>query len=555
MDEYGQAGDVMQPTGLESETTPEDLRRLARWFEVADPEGAHDLFAAAFGLYGARHLGIAPDSPGTAVPAHTSWWHGPTAPAPVPAALRDGAARSPRGRAAHLPVPSPQRAGTAARNPRHARPLRPAAGGGRDDSESAERRAAARLLLAHPLITAAGPWAGSLPQIRRHAEALALRFGRFLGYRLLVDDTGARLFKAGLGSGCGRGLRRPGDGALFTPRSYACLALALSVLPDVPARLPSAELGEAVREAIREAAAGAGLEPEAVADPQLADALAALTDRQIMVERDGETVVDHAVARLLVAGPLAGSRDGADLVRRAADPGPGGERIYVRRRLAETPVVLLDELTDRERGWLRTRQRREGESFADFLGLEVEIRAEGVALLDPADELSDLEPPGAGSPARAALLLAERLVEQLRPVPGDPVSRTAVGPVIGVPVPDAAIDGALGDIADEYGGRAGWQAGYLSDRSALRRDVLDLLHRMHLMAPAGPVRADTERAERSPEAGARTATDVRGARGAATSGWVLLAPAARYAPPADTEEGRPGRHARRTPQLILADLG
>ncbi|WP_377272283.1 DUF2398 family protein [Peterkaempfera sp. SMS 1(5)a] len=541
MDEYGQPGNVMQLTGPESGTTADDLRRLARWFDVSTSGQAHDLFAAAFGLYGARHLGTVP-GPGAALPAHTSWWHGPAAgPAPLPAALRVPTARGPRGRALPEPGAEPRPAG-ATGAPRHARPLRPAADGAQDDSASAERRAAARLLLAHPLITATGPWAASLPQIRRHSDALAQRFDRFLGYRLEVDEHAARLFKAGLGTGCGRGLRRPGDGAPFTPGSYAALALVLATLPDLPAGPTPAEL----RAEVRSTASAAGLQ-DAVEEDRLADALAVLIDRQVIgAAEDGRLLVHHGVARLLPAGPLADAADGDDLVRRAADPGPGGERTYVRRRLAENPVVLLDELTRRERGWLRTRQRREAETFADFLGLEAEIRAEGVALLDPADELSDLDPgpPGTAVLARAALLLAERLVEQLRPVPGDAVSRTAAGPVIGVPVPDAAIDGVLGDVADEYGARPGWPAGYLADRAALRCDVLELLHRMQLMAPAGPVRADTASDQGAEDDGGSAVADVRGARGEAATGWVLLAPAARYAPGAQAVPARPGRHAR-----------
>jgi uncharacterized protein (TIGR02677 family) len=73
-----------------------DLLRLAQWFEHADEETAHDLFTAAFGLYGARHLGITFDTDRD-VPAVTSWWDGPRA--PVPIALRERGSRSSRGRA------------------------------------------------------------------------------------------------------------------------------------------------------------------------------------------------------------------------------------------------------------------------------------------------------------------------------------------------------------------------------------------------------------------------------------------------------------------------
>jgi uncharacterized protein (TIGR02677 family) len=74
-----------------------DLLRLARWFDRCDDATAHDLFVAAFGLYGARHLGVM-SAAGDDVPATTSWWDGPVA--PVPVALRERGSRTPRGRAA-----------------------------------------------------------------------------------------------------------------------------------------------------------------------------------------------------------------------------------------------------------------------------------------------------------------------------------------------------------------------------------------------------------------------------------------------------------------------
>ena len=74
-----------------------DLLKLARWFDASDDATAHDLFVAAFSLYGARHLGVAPSDDGE-LPATTSWWVGPVA--PVPIALRERGSRAPRGRPA-----------------------------------------------------------------------------------------------------------------------------------------------------------------------------------------------------------------------------------------------------------------------------------------------------------------------------------------------------------------------------------------------------------------------------------------------------------------------
>ncbi|MBX7551141.1 TIGR02677 family protein [Streptomyces sp. tea 10] len=72
-----------------------DLLRLARWFEEAAPQDAHDIAVAAFGLYGARHLGI-PPATDEVVPAYTSWWTGPVV--EVPMALRERGNRAQRGR-------------------------------------------------------------------------------------------------------------------------------------------------------------------------------------------------------------------------------------------------------------------------------------------------------------------------------------------------------------------------------------------------------------------------------------------------------------------------
>ncbi|WP_405796213.1 TIGR02678 family protein [Streptomyces sp. NBC_01506] len=399
-----------------------------------------------------------------------------------------------------------------------------------DVALAAERRTAARLLLANPLVTSGGPHADLFPLVRRHADWLGQRFQRVLGYRLLVDSSYARLFKAGLGAGAGHRLVRS-TGTPFSPHTYACLALALSVLVTAPEQMLLSQL---VAD-IRAAAADADIELEetgrAAGRRTLVAALRQLVEWGVLIETHGNVgaltqeaggealiTVDRELARVVVAGPLSQSRDGADLVRRAADPGFGGPRTYVRRMLVETPVVHLDELTDAERDWLRTRQRREAQAFLELLGLDTEIRAEGVALIDPEEELTDLHLPGTGTVAQAALLLVERLVERLRPSdPGHPATGGATGGtlVVGVAVPDGLVDELLAGLVAEYGGRSNWQRGYLEDPYALREAVLELLSRMRLLAPAGPLRAEGH--------GARPGSEGGGA------GWVLLAAAARYA--------------------------
>ncbi|MBM9624661.1 TIGR02678 family protein [Streptomyces zhihengii] len=411
-----------------------------------------------------------------------------------------------------------------------------------DVALAAERRSAARLLLAHPLVISDGAHGDLFPLIRRHADWLGKRFQQVLGYRLLVDSSYARLFKAGLGAGAGHRLERA-SGTPFTPHTYACLALALSVLVTAPEQLLLSQLVADIKAAAADAEVELEETGKAAGKRTLVAALRLLVEWGVLIETEGHVAalaqdaggealitVDRELARVVVAGPLSQARDGADLVRRAADPGFGGARTYVRRMLVETPVVYLDELTDGERDWLRTRQRREAQAFAELVGLEMEIRGEGVALVDPEDELTDLHLPGTGTVAQAALLLVERLVERLRPQdPGHPATGGVL--VVGVAVADDLVDELLADLVAEYGQRSSWQRGYLEDISALREAVLDLLARMRLVARAGRLRAEGDGlpegyAPEAPEG--RTVTDVRGARPGG-DGWVLLAAAARYA--------------------------
>ncbi|WP_188300650.1 DUF2398 family protein [Streptomyces sp. CBMA156] len=491
------------------------LLRLAHWFAAATPGTADDLCTASFGLYPARHLGAAAEP---AADPGVSWWHGPTAHCAAPVRSREdrgeGGLRRARRDDAALPV---VRSGAKPGGPgRHRRPegarvaplpvVTPDRSGG--ELPAAERRIAARLLLAHPLVTASGPHADGFPLIRRHRDWLAERFDALLGYRLVVGPWHARLCKAGLGPDAARRLEHPATGAPFTPAGYAQLALALALLVDSPEKLGYRRLLDAMRAAA----------PELTAEPaDLAMALAALADWQVLGELPADPAddsfvltVDRELARAVPAGPPALADDAADLIRRAAEAEPA---TAVRRLLAETPAVLAADLPEDHRAWLHEHRLRDPAAVAEFLGLEAELRAEGVALLDPAAELTDLALPGVSTLAQAALLLVERLVEEVRPLPGEAVAGD-------VPIPDALIDGVLGDIADEYG----LPARYLADRTALRRDALDLLHRLALMTP-------TPHPTRPPA-------------------WRLRPPAARYAPAPDLHPTPgSGRHSR--PALLI----
>jgi uncharacterized protein (TIGR02677 family) len=150
-----------------------DLLRLARWFDEAAPEDAHDIAVAAFGLYSARHLGV-PPATDEVVPAYTSWWTGPVV--EVPVALRERGSRAQRGRASAVEDHSQQKQRL---------------------QQAARDRAAARRAAADELRSASGRFA----QVRLTSAALALLL------ELLATALGnAQLRRAeGLGTGQAHG--------------------------------------------------------------------------------------------------------------------------------------------------------------------------------------------------------------------------------------------------------------------------------------------------------------------------------------------------------------
>ncbi|HEU5268052.1 MAG TPA: DUF2397 domain-containing protein, partial [Jatrophihabitans sp.] len=81
-----------------------DLLRLARWFDAADDETAHRIYAAAFLNYPARHLLLGPDDVDPRIGPATSWWH--TDPVEVPVSLRERGDRTIRGRSSRVPDPT-----------------------------------------------------------------------------------------------------------------------------------------------------------------------------------------------------------------------------------------------------------------------------------------------------------------------------------------------------------------------------------------------------------------------------------------------------------------
>jgi uncharacterized protein (TIGR02678 family) len=315
-----------------------------------------------------------------------------------------------------------------------------------DGQREADLQRAARALLKEPLLTADGPHADAFRLVRRHSAELREWFERNVGWTLRTDADAARLRKTpGTLTEATHPAREVGRSALpFTRRRYVLLCLTLAALERGESQVALGRLAEQV--------------VLAAADPELTAAGITFT-----LERRDERLDLAAVVRLLlrlgvlrrVAGDedayVSGSGDVLYDVRRrvlagmpAARHGPsliGSEgfeerlvemtaqtaldsdelrfraiRWKLTRLLLDDPVLYYDDLTDEELVYLTRQRGFITARIGELTGLVAEIRAEGIAMVDPHDELTDVRMPEQGTHGHITLLLAGYLARADRPV-------------------------------------------------------------------------------------------------------------------------------------------
>lgn len=300
--------------------------------------------------------------------------------------------------------------------------------------ELGEYQQAARAVLRHPLITASYPDKTSLPLVRKWAGRLRADFTEVLGYTLVtvgdtirlrrvqdvLDTTRPALTRAG----------RP-----FDRRRYAYLVLTLSALGRAGTQIALSELADAVAaEAGR--IDGLGMDTERKADRDaFVDAVAWLEARGALRMADGsatdwvndpgraEALYDidrevngavYAPSRVLQhlnsVTELLGDAAGAAAQGINAERRRTGRR--ARRLVLEQPVVYYADVDDHLRGQLRSPAL--AEDLERLTGLPLERRAEGVALVNTGQRLTDVAFPGTGTVAQAALLLCARIAGYLQ---------------------------------------------------------------------------------------------------------------------------------------------
>jgi uncharacterized protein (TIGR02678 family) len=344
----------------------------------------------------------------------------------------------------------------------------------------------ARVLLRRPLLRVGGPDGDLLPLVYRHRAALGDLFAQTLGYRLVVQRQFARLHKAIPGTDL------PRAEAGLTPAGYAYLALTVAALTGAGRQVLLSRLVGDVRAGAAEAGIEAG---DDVADRRaLTAALRHLLALGVITETEGSVTglfgdvpsealitIDTDLLGQLLVGPLAEADSVDDVLALAARPGPRGVEHSVRRRLVEDPVTIYADLPADQADWLRRRARRESALLERCFGLVTESRAEGIAVTDPEDYLTDLVFPGASTVARMALLALPELLADPQPeldtAEDEPVRR----PDGRIPVTVGQVRLACQRLAGDY--PAAWSKQATEDIADLADEVLALLAAVGLAVP------------------------------------------------------------------------
>ena len=305
--------------------------------------------------------------------------------------------------------------------------------------ERAQRRTALRALLARPLLVADTD-GEMLVLVRRHMTELREWLSRETGWRLVADSETARLFKTVPSLSDATHPARGHNKEPFGRRRYVTLCLALSALARADAQTTLGSLAEDVLTGAAEpelAGCGFTLTLDSRADrSDLVAVVRLLLDWGVLSRIAGDedaylsagADVLYDVRRPVLGALLSGSRgastvttEGFDerLAELTAEPVAESDdlrnqtlRRRLTRRLLEDPVVYYDELDEDERAYLLSQRHAITRRIADATGLIPEMRAEGIAMVDPDDELTDVRMPEQRTDGHVTLLVAEYLARR-----------------------------------------------------------------------------------------------------------------------------------------------
>ena len=310
-----------------------------------------------------------------------------------------------------------------------------------------ERRRALRALLMQPLLYADHP---AYRLVKRHIDWLRDWLSSETRWDLRLEADFARLAKTAPEHDDGSRAARPGKRPVdldFTRRRYALLCLILAGLERGEMQSTLGRLGKAAMDQSAEPAIQAsGLVFELRSQEDRRDLVAVvrlLLNLGVLVRVAGsedayikneskDVLYDidrHVLSALLVTrrGPSlvdtleqpADSLDqriGAITARFVADT-PEARNRELRQRLTERllddPVLYYSELNEDERAYLLNQRHAIVQRIHEATGLVPEMRAEGIAMVDPDGELADQRMPSEGTEGHITLLMAGHLAERL----------------------------------------------------------------------------------------------------------------------------------------------
>jgi uncharacterized protein (TIGR02678 family) len=360
--------------------------------------------------------------------------------------------------------------------------------------DTEDRRRAFTGLLAHPVVDRRRhPELFALVKHPRHQALLTEWFTSRLGYRLVVTDSAARLFRPPLGMAvtAPRRFRAP------SRRVLVLAILAAAAAEDAEDVTTTQDLSDRVRALTRHEEAGvAPYDPDRFAERQLfVKAVGLLVDSGALrpASRDSEESGEGWAHRRNVIG--GAYEIGRDLLLRLVDPAAlraalargaqgaqgiqgvvgGGEAVVVEsaarfgvlRRLIELPVCLWADLTAAERAYLTGQRHRVLAWCTEMTGWVAEQRAEGLALVVSDENETDLPFPRLRAVDFATLMVLDQLLSR----------QDADGRL-----DDEELDRAVAEVRARFH-RA--MTKELHTDQATREQAVELLRALDLLRPAG----------------------------------------------------------------------
>lgn len=324
--------------------------------------------------------------------------------------------------------------------------------------ERDERQRAIRALLSRPILSPEGATSEAFLLVQKHRDWLRPWFAHHPGWQLMLDSEAARLVKrpARLDDAT-RPCRDPNSGAALSRRAYVILCLALASLVRADRQTTLVRLRDSIVSLVRaeprfeEAGVRVELEHQE-SRRDMVHAIRLLLEWGVLKRVQGEeerfikdadvdalyNVHRPVLARLLAANrppSLVADEGFEERLRALAEDDMTAQsdelanrRMRVRffRQLLDDPVLYYNELTQQEREYLDRQRGSILPEIESATGLVREVRAEGIAMVDPSGSMTDYGIPEEGTDGHLTLLLATFLAGRLRDSAGASVTCDAL---------------------------------------------------------------------------------------------------------------------------------